>query len=268
MSSSKQNSQGYNPFGKLISLLALVAAALYFTGWVYRWAYFGFFQIEVITLNLPIESFYLAAFRSLIGNPLIFLRTIITFTISSILIILSLQLVNRSQYAIDNFLRKFKQYSSLKKLDSLNFLLSLIDELIIFIWVLITLFSVASWQGDLDSSRDAVNETSRLPVVTTIIRNENAAIGRNLNDIFDNPSGFRVIGNHVLYERLLGTELTDLRDQESPRVWRLLIDRDGYYYIFPALPNKDMKQSFPVLIIYENSNNVQLTIISSEAAKN
>ncbi|MDJ0580467.1 MAG: hypothetical protein QNJ66_10650, partial [Crocosphaera sp.] len=64
MTSSPENNQDINPLGKLASLIALLAIALYFTGWVYRWTYFGFFQVEVMTLNLPLESFYLAAIKA------------------------------------------------------------------------------------------------------------------------------------------------------------------------------------------------------------
>ncbi|MFM7713442.1 MAG: hypothetical protein ACKO7A_12230 [Microcystis sp.] len=39
------NSSEFNPLGKLISVLVLLAAALYFTGWIYRWTYFSFFQL-------------------------------------------------------------------------------------------------------------------------------------------------------------------------------------------------------------------------------
>lgn len=55
MTSSSDNNPDINPLGKLASLIALLAIALYFTGWVYRWTYFGFFQVEVTTLNLPLE---------------------------------------------------------------------------------------------------------------------------------------------------------------------------------------------------------------------
>ncbi|MFM7712711.1 MAG: hypothetical protein ACKO7A_08280, partial [Microcystis sp.] len=72
-----QTTPEYNPLGKLLGVLALLAAGLYFTGWTYRWTYFSFFQLEVTTLNLPGESFYLAAFQTFFGEPLAFLRTIL-----------------------------------------------------------------------------------------------------------------------------------------------------------------------------------------------
>ena len=63
--------------GRLASLLVLLGAVLYFTGWTYRWSYFGFFQLEVTTLPLPLESFYIAAFQVFFGSIQAFAHTII-----------------------------------------------------------------------------------------------------------------------------------------------------------------------------------------------
>ncbi len=109
------------------------------------------------------------------------------------------------------------------QLSSLNFLSSLVNELVIVLWTLAALFLLAQWQADRDALRDAVNETSRLPVVTAVIREENAALGRNLDNPLVNPSNFRVIGDRGLSENLLGRELTAPSSPEEPLVWRLLI---------------------------------------------
>ncbi len=264
MTSQSQNNQELNPLCKLLSLIALIAAALYFTGWIYRWAYFGFFQVEVTALNLPVESFYLAAFRALSGHPFIFLRTIITLGLTALAIVVTLQIIQKLQRFAVTYLVRYRGRIPLNltptQLSSLNFLSSLINELVIVLWTLAALFLLAQWQADSDAFRDAVNETSRLPIVTAVIREENAALGRNLDNPLVNPSGFRIIGERSLYERLLGRELTDASSPDQ-RVWRLLIDRDGYFYIFPALPKKERNRSFPVLIIYESGNGDQLTIL-------
>ena len=266
MSPSPQNNQELQPLGKLISLLGLLAVGLYFTGWIYRWAYFGFFQLDVTTLNLPLESFYLAAFRSLFGNPLTILRTIITLSLTVLVIIVTLKIIQILQRFVIRYLERIPLNLTSTQLRSLKFFYSLIDELVIVLWTLAALFFLAQWQANRDAFRDVVNETSRLPLVTTVIREENAALGRNLDNPFLNPSGFRIIGDRSLYERLLGKELTDISNPEKPRVWRLLIDRDGYFYIFPALPNQDRNLSVPVLIIYESSE--QMTILSPKASEN
>ena len=268
MASSQKNNQELNPLSKLLSLVALLAAALYFTGWIYRWAYFGFFQVEATTLNLPVESFYFAAFRSLVGHPLIVLRTAITFIITTLVIIITIQILQKVQRFVIRYLGRIPLNLLPTQFASLNFLSSLVNELVIVLWTLAALFFLAQWQADQDALRDAVNETSRLPVVTTVIREENAALGRNLDNPLLNPSGFRVIGDRGWYERFLGRELTDTSSPDQLRVWRLLIDRDGYFYIFPALLKQDRNQSIPVLIIYENDNGAHLIILSPKASEN
>jgi len=85
-----QTTTEYNPLGKLLGVLALLAAGLYFTGWTYRWTYFSFFQLEVTTLNLPGESFYLAAFQTFFGEPLAFLRTILVLGVTVLAILVTL----------------------------------------------------------------------------------------------------------------------------------------------------------------------------------
>ncbi len=178
VTSSPQNNQELNPLGKLLSLVALLAAALYFTGWIYRWAYFGFFKIEATTLNLPAESFYFAAFRSLFGNPLIILKTTITFMLTVLVIIFTLQISQKLQRFFVRYLRRITLNLTSTQLGSLKFLSSLIDELVIVLWILVALFFLAQWQADRDAFKDAVNETSRLPVVTVIMREENSPLGR------------------------------------------------------------------------------------------
>ena len=46
------------------------------------------------------------------------------------------------------------------------------------------------------------------------------------------------VGDRMLYDRVLGQELNE-PEGKDPSVWRLLCDRNGYFYIFPALPTKD-----------------------------
>ncbi|MFM7713441.1 MAG: hypothetical protein ACKO7A_12225 [Microcystis sp.] len=144
----------------------------------------------------------------------------------------------------------------------IDFLASLVNELIIIIFVLTALFWLARWQAQTDAGKDAVNNTSSLPVVT-IIMPKDAAWGRKLDNPLENPANFRIIGDRQAYNRLLGEELTDISNPQKPRVWRLLFKGNGYSYLFPALPQKDPKLTIPVAIVYERDNGVQLTILNS-----
>lgn len=262
MAPSSDPSQDINPLGKLLSLLGLLAAALYFTGWIYRWAYFSFFHIQVTSLNLPGESFFLAAFQVFFGQPLSIVRAVVA---AGVIILGSLIGIGLRQRLTAQLARKTPPRWRLALASPLNFLAGLADELIIVLVTLTTLFWLAQWQAIADAWQDAVNETSSLPVVTVVFAEEGAALGRQLDDPFANPEGLRIIGDAGLYNRLLGQELTDTEDPEQPRVWRLLLSKDGSLYIFPALPRKDRFLSIPVLVV--ESGKSQLTILSPSVAE-
>jgi hypothetical protein len=295
-----QNTE-FNPLGKLISVLVLLAAALYFTGWIYRWAYFSFFNLEVTTLSLPNESFYFAAFQTFFGDIWAIPRKILFL----IVIIFGILIIFIGQKWLGQYLkscfRRWRVYGTQpnqnflsnsltvrnpanfkQKLHTLirrslkskiiNFLSSLFNEFIIVFFVLTALFWLATWQAKDDAWNDAVNETSSLPIVT-IVMPKDAVLGRK----FDNPlesrsikpnlPKFSIIGDRQSYERLLDKELNDISNPDKPRVWRLLLKGNGYSYIFPALPEKNSKLTFPVVMVYERDNGVQLTILNSSLAK-
>ncbi|MFM7572900.1 MAG: hypothetical protein ACKO4S_07160, partial [Snowella sp.] len=94
---------------------------------------------------------------------------------------------------------------------------------------------------------------------------------------FDNPleshsikpnlPNFRIIGDRQSYERLLDKELNDISNPNKLRIWRLLLKGNGYSYIFPALPEKNSKLTFPVVMVYERDNGVQLTILNSSLSQ-
>jgi hypothetical protein len=259
MSSSPSNPE-FNPLGKLVSLVALLAAALYFTGWIYRWKYFHFFNLQVTTLNLPLESFYLAAFQTLFGGFWATSKTIIFSAITPLAISLIFALIQKIQ--------KFLKSKLSIKLNPapnniIQFFTSLTYEFIIVVIVLTSLFWLARWQAEDDAWQDAVNQTSSLPVVTVLMPKD-AALGRSLEKPLENSSDFRIIGDQNLYKRLLGQELTDISKPDKPRVWRLLIDRENYFHIFPALPDKNSKLTIPIITIYKNdTNGARLTILNS-----
>lgn len=283
------NNNEPNLLGKLTSLVVLLGVGLYFTGWTYRWAYFGFFQVEVTTLNLPIESFYIAAFQALFGHPWAICRTAIATILIAIAIHFTLWIIQNFiiktlqnifgamqsrllKYAkkrplswIAQQFKSFADFSS-TQFNSIAFLGSLVTEIVIVLWILTALFWLAQWQADSDAWADAVNETSTLPVVTFVTPKDNAALGRQLDNPLVNPSNFSIIGDKNRYENLLGRELSDTSKPEQSIVWRLLIDRDGYFYIFPALPQKKAKSDPnlrpPVLMIYESDGGDQLLILS------
>lgn len=257
-----QTDSEFNPLNKLISLFVLLGAALYFTGWTYRWMYFGFFQLEVTTLNLPIESFYFAALQTLCGEPAAVLKTTSALLLNLFVILFIAQI----RPGIGTYTEKLPLISS-SKTHIRQILGDLLNELIIVILIMTSLFWLARGQAEADAWKDAVNETSSLPLITVVLPERKAALGRNPDNPLENPTGFRVIGDQALYDNLLGQELTDNSDLNKKRIWRLLIDREGYFYIFPALPSKDKNLTIPVVTIYQSVNGDQLTILSASPAK-
>ncbi len=160
-------------FGKLASLLTLIGAALYYTGWIYRWAYFAFFQLEVTTLDLPVESFLIVPIQVFFGNlyagDFSTLGRTVVVAIATIIILIpvflkflqftSTQLTNfwnqwrrRSLQFIKRKKPKFARiYSLIPNLKPISYKHSLIDELVTIAGVLTAIFILARQQGIVDA---------------------------------------------------------------------------------------------------------------------
>ncbi|MEO0842870.1 MAG: hypothetical protein AAF063_28740 [Cyanobacteria bacterium J06643_5] len=273
------------------SLLGVLAVFLYFTGWIYRWAYFNFFQLDITTLDLPLESFFIVPFQVFLGNFWALSKTLLAIIASIFLINISLWLLNLSRnsptsrrYRLRNAFgiklclsrlpRNFQiiYRSSIAKniRTSINiFPQSLCKEAITVIWILVILFWLARSQGITDARKDAINETSARPVVTLITKKDNLGLGRKPESLSVNPSlkDFHVIGDVNLLENIKRREITDMTIQ-PPRVWRSLIERNGWIYIFQALPSNITSRQRPlVLAIRESGNGDQLLILSPETSK-
>ena len=266
-----QPQEQFNPLGKLVSVIGLLAIALYFTGWIYRWFYFGFFQVELTTLNLPLESFYIASFSLLFGNPWAILKTVAAIGVAIIWMVITFKVIALLSRLIDQPTRQKltrKLALSTNQNAQLQFLASLIDELIIVLWLLVLLYFLAKHQGYTDAQRDAFNETSTLPSITIAMKGGEAVIGRKLDKLLDNPSEVRIFGGRQRrseadrnrYDYLLGNELNQTN---SSTIWRLLIDANGSLYLFPSLTKKEAGNRVPpVLIFPEGGKGDRLTILS------
>ncbi|MGD1703507.1 hypothetical protein [Dapis sp. BLCC M229] len=284
--------------GKIASLLSFLGIGLYFTGWVYRWAYFGYFQLEVTTLDLPFESFLIAPIQVFLGNISIgdfstIWRTIRIGIFTFIIIIIVIQvnliilkfcrnkltdIINKWRLKLLNWslktkhhkiTRPFQSFLYLKQFNFIRYDKVLINEIIMVSWLLTALFFLGQSQGKVDAIRDARNETSLLPVVTLITPENQLPLGRKISDLTDDPnrSSFRAIGDLELYEKLLERDYNNKTDDNFPKVvWRLLIDRNGQYYIFPSLPkNAPSNARPPVVVIQQNGDGEYIVILSPEA---
>ena len=75
MSAPNSPPPGTQILGTFASLLGLLGIFLYFTGWIYRWAYFGWFSLEINRLDLPLRSFLFVPIQVFCGDFGALLRT-------------------------------------------------------------------------------------------------------------------------------------------------------------------------------------------------
>jgi len=270
--------------GTFASILGLLSAALFFTGWIYRLAYFGFFQLEVTTLDLPFESFLFVPIQVFLGSFSAFCRTVFAVILTAFVIQLTLRAIkwlstklaqnpNQSVTSTQppgqqrNRRRVGRIGRSLLLFLTAKHQRSLLNETIIVIWILVALFWFARWQGIADARLDAIDNTSNLPVVTVLFTAEkNIALGRQLADLSTDPplKDIRIIGDKALFDQLRGRETNDTSDPQNPRVWRLLINRGGQLYVFKALPKSASDNERPLVLSISEK---QLLILSPEATK-
>lgn len=283
-----QSRNDFNLLSKFASLLVFLAASLYFTGYIYRLSYYHFWGIELSTLNFPTESFYVVAFNLVLDN---IAKTLIAFLIITLAIFVTFGIIQiiiiQGGYFIFSFiikqLKKIPLKSRIKEKlkliqerlkliqvlnsnqrDSLLLIASLIDEVVIIAWILAALFYLAYNQGYDNALKDAVNSSSQLPIVTIVYGKNSLPIGRNLDDIDSgvNSRKFSILGDKDLYNKIVSHEVTKTDSTEVPVVWRLLLYQNGYFYIFPALPDKykDSKRS-PIVMLNANNNPNQVLIL-------
>jgi hypothetical protein len=282
-----------NILGNFASVIGLLGAALFFTGWIYRWSYFDCFQLNVITLDLPVESFFIVPLQVFLGDSWTILKSVIALLLTSLAIYHTLWLVNSINKTVTTtinrtisrwlsylygtrfrwlyrILKSWQQFN-VNRYNSVKLLRSLVDEIIIVGWVLLVLFWSAYHQGIADARRDA-GENSTLPAVALIAKQDNIALGRKLDDptLRLAPKGFKAIGDAGLFADLSKRDYTDINNPKEPRVWRLLLERGSWIYLFPALTKeqqKDPKARPPVIAVQQSQAGDQLLIISPEPSQ-
>ena len=227
--------------GKFASVLGLLAAALFFAGWIYRWAYFQFFQLDIITINFPIQSFFMVPIQIFLNNGWSVLLTLTIIIGTAFLIYFTILLAKKVEAGFhDHVLPHLPGHRALKE-ETIGVIQSFLNELIIVAIILSVLFIVARWRGHTDAIRDAQYDTSTLPIVTLVTPEKSLPLGRLLKDPFEDPSiaGFRFFGDKQQFESIWRRE-DNLVDDSQPRVWRLLLEYGGWMYIFPSshLTNK------------------------------
>ncbi len=248
MSGTSQINKQAPILGKFASIITFLSIALYFTGWIYRWAYFGFFRIQITSLDFPIESFFFIPIYVFLGNFQALIKAILILALSIVAIFLSHKFLHW---------RKFPTILSSP----------LIKELVIVAWILIALFWIARWEGEASAWRAASNNSSLLPVVTLIQPDNQLGLGYNPKDAtYASLEKARVIGDvGLLVNKMRGREVKIPGTSSQTGDWRFLIANKGWIYLFQALPPNANHKDRPLVLAIREGDGKQLMILSPTA---
>jgi hypothetical protein len=256
--------ESVSPLGKLAGSIGFVAIALLFTGWIYRWHYFTYFQVDPTSFGFPVETISIAAFSLLFRSPWTILRFIIGLVLAFAGIVVTFRAIHLCSGWLLPLFGKMQQRMGLgrEQRQQLSLLSSLANELVIVLWLLLVLYGLAASQGLSDARRDAVDETSTLPLITIAMSGSQSVIGRDPDQILVNPSGVRLFGSRERYDALLGDELNS---DSGRRRWRLLSDTGGRLLVIPSLPSAQIGGKAPPLLIFPDEGKGDRLVILSPA---
>jgi hypothetical protein len=280
MSSTPQSSSSTLPLATFAGFVGTIGIFLYYSGWIYRWAYFDSFAVDVKTLNFPAESFLIVTIQVFLGD---FARCIQIVMVTFGTIILAqtiLWLVNALHNGLTNnalSIRLRRLYPLAMWIDSIVLRpirwltklvpIDVIKDLVIVSCLLFALFFFARYQGAYDAFRDAVDSTSRRPVVTLLGPAAKLPVGRDPNDssLVSSSKETRFIGSK---EELEEIRKRDYNEPGTNRTWRLLAENGSWVYIFPSQDKNIAPRSFPpVLAINTGDGRVQVLILNHSSKK-
>lgn len=152
-------------------------------------------------------------------------------------------------------------------------LASLTDEAVVVIWALIIVFLLSRQQGLTDARRDAVEQTSRLPVVSLILPQSDNVLAQDLLLLEDNGQAITdlPLANHALIGDLeLAREIrsTSLSNDKKRQVWRLLAQEpEGWLYLIRTMPETPTRTDRPLVLAIPNAKQGQSLILSPESTQ-
>lgn len=271
-------------FSKFLNIVGLLVAALFFSGWIYRWAYYDYFQLDVNSLDFSFESFLIVPIQVFFGTLGAALSTVGAFCLSTLVIYLFLWVLRNLEQPIESKLETRESYQGVTtqrrrpwlsrqvrtflannplRLGSFRLLESFVNELVIILGVLVMLFWYTQARGLEDAQRDAYHCTSILPAVTFVAPINESAIIRPFQALDQVPlptelDQFGIIGDTKLFDELLGKVKNVPADF---RIWHLLQEGGGWLYIFQALPPRHEKGMRPPVLGLRTSLGKQLIIL-------
>ncbi|HEY9830841.1 MAG TPA: hypothetical protein V6D26_09685 [Stenomitos sp.] len=276
MSETPQTTNDSKVLGAFAGAITLFSIALYFTGWIYRWAYFGSFRISILSLDLSTQSFLIVPIQVFLGSWQAFLLTLLSIGLILVSIVLVPVLLKWTSMRLENFSsRKNRRGNAdnspnlvhrqiVKSLDS-----PLLRDLVIVACVLTVLYWIARCQGETDAREAMSNDTSLLPVITLVQPEKGLGLGYSLKDAtYSSLDKVRVIGDVGLFENnLRGQEVKIPGSSSQIGDWRLLVSSKGWLYLFQALPPNSDPKNRPLVLAVREGGGEQLMILSPRASK-
>jgi hypothetical protein len=266
------------PFlGGFASILSLLGITLFFSGWIYRWAYFAYFNLDVNAQSYPAQSFLIVPIQIFVGSVANFFKTLIVLSALPLLIVGTLWLLHRLPALLALAIRRLPWIRSLRPLARQasgpqpavrRFGASLLDELVVVGWVLVLLFWLSQHQGQVDARRDALESSSTLPVVTLVLPQAEGVLGQDLRYLDDSTEAIPdppLANNVFIGDRVLARQIRDssLSDPESQHVWRLLANETlGWLYLIRTLPDTSEPSERPLVLAIPNAKQGQSLILS------
>jgi hypothetical protein len=288
MTSSPPNLNNTSSLTAFTGLVGVLAIFLFFTGWVYRWAYFGFFEIELNSLNLPPQSFLIVPIQVILGDlgklGWSFFSALMVIGLIKITLWL-LQPIpfntssNTTLSKLSRLIEKLHRFPLFRGIRWFTNLLPnpLLQDLIVVVWILIILFWLARLQGYEDARLDAINQTSNRPIITLVGPSDKLALGATLDDKLmkdsaittDHPQlkNMRIIGDVDQLKLLYPFVLNRSENTKKAVIWRLLIESGNWLYIFSSVSDPKLYDKSPlVLAINTGDGRVQSLILSRPKA--
>ena len=103
MNPKNNEAQNQNVLGGIVGLIGIISIFTYLTGWVYRWAYFGFFELDINSIELPFESFFLVPIQVFIGDLRKIILTFLVVFFTFIAIKITLLLINEFTFSDNKY---------------------------------------------------------------------------------------------------------------------------------------------------------------------
>lgn len=266
------------PFlGGFASILSLLGITLFFSGWIYRWSYFSYFNLDVNAQSYPAQSFLIVPIQIFVGSVANVFKTLIVFSALPLLIIGTLWVLHRLPALLAMAICRLPWIRSLRPLAwkpsglqpaVRRFGASLLDELVIVGWVLTLLFWLSQHQGQVDARRDSLESSSTLPVVTLVLPQAEGVLGQDLRYLEDSAEAIPdppLANNVFIGDRVLPRQIRDtsLSDPDSQQVWRLLANETlGWLYLIRTLPASAQPSERPLVLAIPNAKRGQTLILS------